>query len=238
MAAFLGSGLSFMAGFACRSGCGSLPCQARLSSSARQFKLSVSVHSADIECLNGGPGLVTNQRPYVGISVGDKTKETELGDWSKERGQWCFNEAITVLVDPREEITLSVACSTRYNLYVAALSVTSQRMGEICFPVSSVLSRLRAEDRDTDGIVYCTSVIGFDVVQEGRVMGRVYLSFETSTPPPSQKPASDVDKLCGWGSGVDMYRGDDVSTTASARTSRDRNDADSSFVVSVLSRNS
>eukprot|EP00928_Gymnodinium_smaydae_P070002 TRINITY_DN53950_c0_g1_i1.p1 TRINITY_DN53950_c0_g1~~TRINITY_DN53950_c0_g1_i1.p1 ORF type:complete len:264 (-),score=33.50 TRINITY_DN53950_c0_g1_i1:126-845(-) len=220
-AAVLDGGLAFLAGYACRAHC-SLPCQAKLASSSKPFKLSVVVHSASLNALDGGPGLVQNQRPYVGVCVGDRTKETELGDWSKERGQWCFRETITVLVEASDEISLHASCSTRYDFYVAAVSLNSKSLGHICFPVTAVLQRLRPEDRDADGLVFATPVMGFDVVEEGHVSGRVYLSFETLTPPPSRKE-TDPDRCCGW-SGEGKFRTDDESTAPSDRTSVDYRD--------------
>merc|ERR1719310_1385855 len=86
-----------------------------------------------------------------------------------------------------EEMSLVVDASKRYNLYVASVSVNSQRVGELCFPVASVMPRLRAEDRDAEGLIYATPVMGYDITQEGKITGRVYLSFETKNPPPSSK---------------------------------------------------
>jgi hypothetical protein len=159
-----------------------------------------------------GPGFVENQRPFVAITVGDKTKETELGDWCKEKGQWCFREVITVEVNSAEEMAVVIDASKRYNLYVASVSVNNQRVGELCFPVSSILPRLRAEDRDADGLVYATPVLGFDITRDGKITGRVYLSFETKSPPPSLK-RGDADRCCGLNDGgFGVYRGEDEST--------------------------
>jgi hypothetical protein len=168
--------------------------------------------------LEGGPGLVQNKTPYLSISVGDRTKETELADWSKEKGQWCFRETITVIVETTDELSLVASCSKKYDLYVAAVSLDSQRLGENCFPVAGILPRLRAEDRDEDGLVYTTPTIPFDVMQNGRVAGRVYLSFETLTPPPSLKPISDLHPCCGAFDGGKFRDedGEDASTAASS----------------------
>jgi hypothetical protein len=150
------------------------------------------------------------------VSVGDKKKETELGDWSKEKGQWCFREVITMEVNPTEELSVVVDSSKRYNLYVASVSVQNHKVGELCFPVASVLNRLRAEDRDTEGLIYATPVISFDITQEGKVTGKIYLSFETKSPPQSLKKG-DVDRCCGLAPDT-LYReyrsGEDDSTTA------------------------
>merc|ERR1712129_79602 len=109
---------------------------------------------------------------------------------------WCFNETITVVATERDEMSIFVCCSTKYNLYVASVSWISQRIGEVCLPISQVMRRLKLEDRDCDGLIYTTPVLNFDVVQEGRCTGRVYLSFETRTAPPVQRLV-DTDRLCG-----------------------------------------
>jgi len=221
--AMLDAGIGFFAGYACRAQCGSLPCQAKLASSSKPFKLSVVVHSASLGGLEGA-GLVENKRPYVGLSVGDRSKETELGDWCKEKGQWCFREIITVLVEHTDEISLFVNSSTRYNLYVASVSLTSERLGEICFPVNAVLPWFRAEDRDADGVVYATPVRSFEIVQDGRFTGKVYLSFETKSPPPAQKLKGDAECCGGFGGEEGRTRQpiDDCSTTASSSRQTDR----------------
>eukprot|EP00747_Dinoflagellata_sp_TGD_P185493 gnl/TRDRNA2_/TRDRNA2_42059_c0_seq1.p1 gnl/TRDRNA2_/TRDRNA2_42059_c0~~gnl/TRDRNA2_/TRDRNA2_42059_c0_seq1.p1 ORF type:complete len:244 (-),score=29.38 gnl/TRDRNA2_/TRDRNA2_42059_c0_seq1:229-960(-) len=206
---------AFIGGFACRHQCSNLPCRARLSPVGRPFKLSVLVHSTSLHG-NDGPGLVQNQRPYVGVTVGDKTKETELGDWSKERGQWAFREILTMEVTVDDEFVVVVSGSTRYNLLVASVSLTSCRIGEICVPVVSVLPRLRVEDRDTDGMVYATPVLPFDVVLDGRNTGRVYLSFETKTQPPSPKMLG-AHRFCGIG-GSGLYRSDQETDASDAET--------------------
>jgi len=137
-----------------------------------------------------------NQWPSVGITIGERTKETEHGDWSPEVNRWCFHETITVVATERDEISVFVCSSTKYNLYVASVSWISQRIGEVCLPVSQLMGRLKLEDRDSDGLIYTTPVLNFDVVQEGRCTGRVYLSFETRTAPPVQRLV-DTDRLCG-----------------------------------------
>ncbi|CAK0831448.1 unnamed protein product, partial [Prorocentrum cordatum] len=200
----LQAGLAFVGGYAVKTHCLEVPCHARISASGKTIKLSVVVHSADLVGAPCGPGLIENLRPVVGVCAGDKTKETERGDWSKEEGRWCFQEAVTLVVGPGDELSVCLSCSTRYNLYVAAVSLTTKRVGEVCFPVSQVLSRLRPEDRDAEGMVHVTPVMPFDVTQDGSVTGRVYLSFETNAPPPSQK-AVDVSRCCGWG-GTSMER--------------------------------
>lgn len=208
--------ISFFAGAACAAQCSNLPCRCTAGSQrGRPFKISILIHSASLNDVDG-PGLVQNERPFVGITVGDKKKETELGDWSKEKGQWRFGEVITVEVNMTEELSLVVDASKRYNLYVASVSVQNHRIGELCFPVASVFPRLRAEDRDADGLVYATPVMGFHVSKDGKIAGKVYLSFETKNPPPALKKG-DADRCCGLSSSEGVYREycrDDDTTTA------------------------
>jgi hypothetical protein len=177
-----GAATSFFAGYACRSHCGGVPCKARLKSPGRPFKLKIIVHSATIETLDG-PGLLADERPVLTVRVGDKSKETELGDWSQECNQWCFRESITVEVSTQDEILLDVTCTTNYDLWIASLALSTRHIGESGFPVFAVAPCLKPEDRDAEGIVYSTPVIPIDVTQKGRVTGRVHMSFETSQPP-------------------------------------------------------
>lgn len=211
--------MSFFAGYACANGCNNLPCKTRFNERGRTFKLSILIHSASLN-ENDGPGLVQNERPFMTVTMGDKKKETELGDWSKEKGQWCFREVITMEVSMTEEMSVVVESSKRYNLYVASVSVQNHRVGELCFPVASVLNRLRAEDRDTDGLVYETPVMGFDITQDGKVAGKIYLSFETKSPPPSIKKG-DADRCCGLGGGDGTYREFRSDDSTSAGTMSD-----------------
>jgi len=213
--------MSFFAGYACATSCANIPCRARLAERGKSFKLSILIHSASVNDIDG-PGLVQNQRPFVGITVGDKKKETELGDWSKEKGQWCFREVITVEVNTTDEMSVVVGASKRYNLYVASVSVQNHHIGELCFPVASVLPRLRAEDRDADGLIYATPVMNFDFTLDGKVAGRVYLSFETKNPPPSLKRGGADSCCCAMSdnSGYREYRAEDESTTCGSARSR------------------
>lgn len=212
--------MAFFGGYACANGCNNLPCRARLAERGRSFKLSILIHSASLNEMDG-PGLVQNERPLVTITVGDKKKETELGDWSKEKGQWCFREVICMEVNLTEEMSVVIDSSKRYNLYVASVSVQNHRVGELCFPVASVLNRLRAEDRDTEGLIYATPVTSFDITQDGKVAGKVYLSFETKNPPPALKKG-DGERCCGLSGGDGMYRelrgSEDDTTTAGTQS--------------------
>lgn len=197
---------AFAGGYAFRSLCGGPGCQARLSDcsdTGRIFKLSVVVHSATLSDVEGG-GLITNQRPLIGVSVRDRSKETELGDWSKEKGEWCFKEAITLSVSSGDELCVYVSSFRSYNLVLAAVSLTVTRIGELSLRVSDILSHLRmeilrervfmddpdivsVEDRGTDGPVYSTPVLPLDVVSGGKRVGCLNLSFETQNIPPSQQ---------------------------------------------------
>jgi len=225
--------MAFLGGYACATQCANMPCRARLAERGKSFKLSILIHSASVNVIDG-PGIVSNERPFVTVTVGDKKKETELGDWSKEKEQWCFREVITVEVNTTDEMSVVVDASKRYNLYVASVSVQNHHVGELCFPVASVLPRLRAEDRDADGLIYATPVMSFDFTLDGKVAGRVYLSFETKNPPPSQK-RGDADPCCATNScglvatsdrGYREYSADDQFATAGTERSRSCCDID------------
>eukprot|EP00913_Durusdinium_trenchii_P025079 g23540.t3 len=101
-----------------------------------------------------------------------------------EDGKWTFREILTVEVYPDEEVCISICCSQQVDLLVAALSLASKCVGEVCVPVASVLPQLVMEDRDLEGVVYATPQIGFDLLKDGVKTGRCYMSFETKHPPP------------------------------------------------------
>mmetsp|Transcript_6225 Transcript_6225/g.14109 ORF Transcript_6225/g.14109 Transcript_6225/m.14109 type:complete len:221 (-) Transcript_6225:45-707(-) len=180
----LQSALGFLAGYACRAQCGSFPCAASCkgSANARPFKLSIVLHSATVEKISG-PGLVQDQRPYITIRINDKLKETELGDWCSDKEQWCFREVITLEVVPTDEIFVAVSSSTKYDFWLASVQLTNTKIGEACFPVFSVMPRLKPEDRDENGIVFSSPIIPFDVREDGVTTARTYLSFETMQAP-------------------------------------------------------
>jgi len=191
------SATSFVAGYAISSSCNALPCHAKLNLPNRTFKLSILVHSANLDEVK--PGMVHNQRPYVAITFGDRTKETELADWSGEKSQWCFREIVTVETSLEDELSVSVSSLTSYNLYVASVGFSSSSIGEVCIPVADISQCLRVEDRDTDGIIYATKVLPLDLTRGGKTVGRIFLSFETTTQPSSVFRATSTDKCCGFG---------------------------------------
>lgn len=165
--------------------CSEMECslnRTRVNAADRPFNLSVLVHSAVLDEVDG-PGLVQSQQPVISLSVGNSTKESEPGAWSKEKGQWCFREALTMRVSSSDDIALKVLCTTQFGLMgISSPSMNARCAGERSFNVSEVLPRLRTEDRDAEGFVYATPVITYDLLQERRTAGRVYLSFETKTP--------------------------------------------------------
>eukprot|EP00439_Symbiodinium_sp_Y106_P054569 s2123_g7.t1 len=193
----LQSAASFLAGYAFRAQCGSFPCAASCKGAAntRPFKLSIVIHSAAVEKI-GGPGLVQDQRPYVSIRINDKLKETELGDWSSEKEQWCFREVITLEVVPTDEVFVAVSSSTKYDFWLASVQLTSTKIGEACFPVFSVIPRLRQEDRDEDGMVWSSPIIPFDVRDDGTTTARTYLSFETTQAPGNNPRSHKISEGC------------------------------------------
>mmetsp|Transcript_136665 Transcript_136665/g.237666 ORF Transcript_136665/g.237666 Transcript_136665/m.237666 type:complete len:223 (-) Transcript_136665:84-752(-) len=178
---------SASAGWLARATCDLAP---KISWRGKTFKLSFCVQSVTFASNDGQAG----ERPFVAISSSDKEKKTELGAWSPDKREWRFREVITLEVSPDEEVSITVFRTQQVNLGVAALEFSSNCVGEVAFPVSSVLPRLKAEDRDIDGLMYTTQIIAFDILKEGAKTGRLYISMETKSPP----PAGDVDRsLCG-----------------------------------------
>mmetsp|Transcript_13021 Transcript_13021/g.23945 ORF Transcript_13021/g.23945 Transcript_13021/m.23945 type:complete len:206 (-) Transcript_13021:129-746(-) len=178
---------AFFGGFATRSVCHNMPCAARLAMKGRPFKLGFSIRSVSLN--KDEVPAKGSQRPFVTVTVSDKVKQTELGDWSKDKELWTFNEIITIEAVWEDEALISISSSKQYDLGVAAVSLGSNTVGEACFPLSSLLMRFRMEDRDIDGIVYTTGVIPLDLVKDGRKVGRANVAFETKQPPPVQKAA-------------------------------------------------
>jgi len=146
---------------------------------------------------SGDDSLPTGSRkPFVTVTVGDRSKDTEMGDLSKSNGQWCFREVVTLEAWLDEDVTIAVKMSTQYNLLVAALAVSTTTLCEVNFPMASVIPRLKMEDRDVDGIVYATEPIRFDLSRDGKKIGRAYVTFETRNPPPRAGAEDGSDPWC------------------------------------------
>merc|ERR1711957_801240 len=139
-------------------------------------------------------------RPSVSVTVGDRTKRTEIADWIAETGEWRVGETLTLEVRPEDEICLSASCSDQYDFFVAAVSLRSREVGESYIPVHSAAAKLSMEDRDIDGIVYVSPHIGFDLRerQSGKITARVLLTFETMQPPPKMPHAQESDAAGPW----------------------------------------
>lgn len=185
------------AGIAAKNTCAEMaPCRsAGLALGGKPFKLSFVIHSATFERGDA------KQRPYVNVAVADRSKRTELGDSSKDGAEWRFGETLTLEVKPGEEVVISVHSSQQYDLVVAALALSSQQIGEVCFPVSMVLPKLKLEDRDIDGIVYVTPKTTFDLISQGAKVGKIVLALETKQPPPQKtvSASSGSDPWCAFG---------------------------------------
>ncbi|OLP91320.1 hypothetical protein AK812_SmicGene26981 [Symbiodinium microadriaticum] len=160
-----------------------MPCRAGITWGGKPFKLSFCIQSCALE---EGAEVSASSKPFVTVNTVSKQKQTELGDWHQEDGRWWFRETLTMEVTPDEEVCISVSCNQQVDLLVAALSLASKCVGEVCVPVASVLPQLQVEDRDVEGMIYATPNIGFDVLKEGVKTGRAYLSFETKNPPAKQ----------------------------------------------------
>merc|ERR1711862_763638 len=76
-----------------------------------------------------------------------------------------------------------MGCMQELDLLVAALDLRPAVVGEACFPVSSLLTELVVKESELDGKIYASPQIGLDLYKEGAKAGRLYLSFESKTPP-------------------------------------------------------
>eukprot|EP00438_Fugacium_kawagutii_P023812 Skav204933 [mRNA] locus=scaffold2514:52338:57122:+ [translate_table: standard] len=133
-------------------------------------------------------------------------RETELGDWCTEKEQWCFREA--------------VSSSTKYDFWLASVQLTNTKIGEACFPVFSVMPRLKPEDRDEDGIVWSSPIIPFDVREDGVTTARTYLSFETMQAPiTSRQHRPSEGGCCQISQKWDTYDDDRYDSSPSTRES-------------------
>lgn len=181
-------------GLTAKSQCGQfMPCRAAFSWKGKSFKLDFCIHSATLE----GSDLSSSSKPYIAVQVGDKVKQTEPGDWLKSENRWTFREVLTLEVTPEDEACVSLYCNQQYDLLVAALSLASQSVGEVCIPIASVLPQLQMEDRDIEGMVYVTPNIGFDLMKDGVKTGRAFLSFECKQPPTRDLASASSEAWCG-----------------------------------------
>lgn len=170
-------------GFFAKASCDLVP---KVSWRSNTFKLSFVISSFSPSSQDNASA----QRPFVTVIAGDNKKKTELATWCQQQGEWQFSETITLEVAPEEEVTIQVSCAQQYSLGLAAVELASSLIGEVCFPVSSVVPKLRAEDRNYDGIMHTTEAIGFDITAKGARTGRVYVAMETRSPPSAQKKGS------------------------------------------------
>mmetsp|Transcript_243 Transcript_243/g.541 ORF Transcript_243/g.541 Transcript_243/m.541 type:complete len:193 (+) Transcript_243:80-658(+) len=173
---------SFGMGYMSKAQCSELmPCRAGITWGGKPFKLSFCIQSCAVE---ESAEISGSSKPFITVNTLSKQKQTELGDWHQEDCKWWFRETLTMEVSPDEEVCISVSCNQQVDLLVAALSLASRCVGEVCVPIASVLPQLQVEDRDVEGLIYATPNIGFDVLQDGVKTGRAFLSFETKHPPP------------------------------------------------------
>lgn len=178
-----------VAGLTARSLCDNFPC--RLSRArGRTFKMGFCIHTVCFDERDvANDRLPTgSRRPFVSVTVGDRSKDTELGEVSQFRGQWSFREMVTLEAGLDEDVTIAVKVSQEYDLLFAALALNTDELCEVSFPMACVLPRLKMEDRDVEGLIYTTEPVRFDLSKDGRRVGRACVSFETRTPPRPRCP--------------------------------------------------
>mmetsp|Transcript_20963 Transcript_20963/g.55936 ORF Transcript_20963/g.55936 Transcript_20963/m.55936 type:complete len:211 (-) Transcript_20963:202-834(-) len=190
-----------VAGLSARSACTGIPCRPALAR-GRSYKMGFCIHSVSFdETADAADDRLPSgtRRPFVSVTVGDRSKETEMGDFCKDKEHWSFREVVTLESCVDEDVTIAVKVSQQYNLLIAALAMNTTVVCEVNFPMMSVLPRLKMEDRDVDGIVYASEPIRFDLSKDGRKMGRAYVTFETRNPPPRIGQVESSDPWCSLG---------------------------------------
>lgn len=171
----------------------------------RQFNLTVVMHSASLEGVDGGSSILQRQRPFLSVDVGGNLKETDSGEWSAERGQWSFGEAVAVEVSSHDVISIGALCAS--GLPVIGGMAAPRNVGSARVPVAEVLPRLRANDRGDSGLVHATPVMGVNVTHGGMIVGRVFLSFETKDRVPLLRCAGSTETACTDTANSDWWAG-------------------------------
>lgn len=163
----------------------------------RGFNVAILVHGVSIKGLEGG-ALVKSQMPVITISNGRMTLETMPGEWSAERGQWLFTEALSMEVTVEDKLAVHVIAVGSYSLLG---SESKRSLARATLQVQEVLPRFRSErraglvggGRDDEGPSYAAPPAGFDLYDEqGAMCGRIFLSFETKTPLPLFRPTDET----------------------------------------------
>jgi len=112
---------------------------------------------------------------------------------------WDFGETLTLEVGPDDEINVTVTCNKSYNLVLAAMEMAPQVLGDAVFRVSQVWHKMEAEDRYIDGLMHVTPSIGFDVVLNGKKVGKIHIAFEAKTVPEMSSKSSTIGGLTVFG---------------------------------------
>lgn len=166
--------------FGCQ--CGA-PENVRMSQAERPFTLTLLLHSADLDAVDGGAGLVASQRPTVCVHAGSaEPVETGLGEWCAEKGQWRFQETVTLRLLAADVIRLTISVTTTLPL-VGSAALPARAIGEVELSVAELLPRLRLRDTAGSGPIHATPVFGMELLQSGQRTGKLYVSMETKTPP-------------------------------------------------------
>jgi hypothetical protein len=184
----------FGTGIWARSKCeGVLPRCSVSCSAKRKFKLGFCIHNASLTAKARGyaddqpVNAESKKRPAICVCIdGDsnRQRQTEPGDWVKKDSRWNFREVLTLEVAEDEDAVIMLTCKKQVDLVVAALAMGDSNMGEVVIPVSSIMPRMRLEEREFEGAVYVTEPIAFDLLKEGVKTGRALVSFEAKAMPP------------------------------------------------------
>mmetsp|Transcript_1401 Transcript_1401/g.5655 ORF Transcript_1401/g.5655 Transcript_1401/m.5655 type:complete len:177 (-) Transcript_1401:432-962(-) len=111
------------------------PCGMASACGGPTFKLSACIQgfqNADEGSVasSSSRGPKPRSRPFVTLSCGQRSKQTEVGDWADDERRFRFDEALTLEVTAESEVCVSLSCSQEYDLFVAALDLRPTRIGE------------------------------------------------------------------------------------------------------------
>jgi len=140
--------------------------------------------------------MTQSQKPSITVAGGDRELETHFGEWSPDKGQWCFREAVELKVQRHGALAVAVAATTTLPL-IGSVGTPPRRVAETRISIQEILPRLRVQDRDSEGLVYCTPVVGFPLAKGAVDTGLVYLSFETKTQIPLYNQNDDTTRGLG-----------------------------------------
>jgi hypothetical protein len=117
------------------------------------LKLSVRVHSAKSKDL-GAPGSFSVQRPFLSFAIGDKCKQTELGDFCRSDGGWRFDETLTfaVCLSSPPMLKLQLCARSSAELGFMSVSLPEKMLGEVDIDLVAEIFQHFSRKEEVDAI--------------------------------------------------------------------------------------